>query len=163
MKYILPILIVFFLNSCNKKTESDFPELIHNDLEYKLSLPDTVKVNKPYKVTIEFKSDFDKIIDAVQINPHDSTKMRLITYYNYKPIKSPMNSLSNFFLIDSTFVLNKKFEINNIVFKEKGEYFFYGLILDEMSYEGYNEKGILNSVEYDDLKQQIVKKVVVIE
>lgn len=126
-------------------------------------MPDTVILNKPYKITIEFKSEFDKIIDAVQINPHDSTKMRLITYYRYKPIKSPMKSLSDFYLIDSVFVVNKKFEINNIVFKEKGVCFFYGLIVDEMSYEGYNEKGILNSVKYDNLKQQILKKVVVIE
>lgn len=163
MKYILPILIVVLLNSCNKKTEIDFPELIHNDLEYKLSLPDTVKVNKSYKVTIEFKSDFDKIIDAVQINPHDSLKTRVVVFYRYNTISASNNIKKDLMFIDSIPVLNKSFEIDSVIFKETGSSYYYGVISDVIMYNNYNDKGIRTSVRFDDYKQQIVKKVVVIE
>lgn len=156
--------VTFF--SCEKKTANEFPKPVFNELEYKLNLPDTVIVNKPYKATVEFKSDFDKIIDPIQAGGaalEDPTKDRLITFYHYKPVKAPMKSTDELVLIDSTFVLNKSFEVDNIVFKEKGEYIFCGMILDEMRYQGYNEQGILNDVRFEELKQQIFKKVVVVE
>ena len=155
--------VTFF--SCEKKTANEFPRPVFNELEYKLNLPDTVVVNKPYKVTVEFKSDFDTIIDPIQAGAalEDPTKDRLITFYHYEPVKAPMKSIDELVLIDSTFVLNKSFEVDNIVFKEKGEFVFCGLILDKVRYQGYNEQGILSSVRFEELKQQIFQKVVVVE
>jgi len=155
--------LMVILYSCNKKTYNDYPEVIHDELAYKLDLPDTVIVNKPYKVMVEFQSDFDTIMPAVQIDASDSTKVRLITYYRYEPVKAPMKSLSELVRIDSTFVLNKNFEIENFVFKEKGEFIFCGFIKDVIMYNHYNEKGIRDTVSFDHRKQQIFKKVVVVE
>ena len=106
------------LFSC-EKTANEFPKACFNELEYKLNLPDTVVVNKPYKVTVEFKSDFDAIMPAVQVDASDSTKVRLITYYRYEPVKAPMKSLNELIRVDSTFVLNKSFEIRTILYLEK--------------------------------------------
>nr|WP_297309591.1 hypothetical protein [uncultured Flavobacterium sp.] len=159
------LLLIFIIVSCENKKENKFPELIHNDLEYKLSLPDTVKVNKPYKITIEFKSDFDKIIDAVQINNsvQDSTKTRVVVYYRYHTVSASKNINENLTFIDSIPVINKSFEIDNIIFKEVGSSYYYGIISDVIMYNNYNDKGIRTSVRFDDYKQQILKKVVVIE
>ncbi|WCM40977.1 hypothetical protein MG290_08370 [Flavobacterium sp. CBA20B-1] len=151
-------------NETNAETENK--EESYNQLKYTFNLPDTITVNRPYKATIEFKSDFDSIIDPLQAGGkalEDPTKDRLITFYHYEPVKSTVKSNENMILIDSTFVLNKSFDIDNIVFKEKGEFVFRGMILDKMRYQGYNEKGILNSVRFESLKQQIRKKVVVID
>lgn len=159
-------LIIFILYSCDKKESGElFPEPYLTDLPYKLTLPDTVLVNKPYKATIEFESDFDTIIPPIQIDEalDDTTKMRLITYYYFEPVKAPMKSLGELVLIDSTFVLNKKFEIENIVFKEKGEFIFSGFIKDVIMYNHYNDKGIRDTVYFDNLRQEIYKKVVVID
>src|SRR5690606_38639347 len=118
-----------------------------------------------YTATIEFESDFDKIIPPIQYDEalDDSTKMRLITYFNYEPVKASMKSLGELVRIDSTFVLNEKFEIENIVFKEKGEFIFHGFIKDVIMYNHYNDKGIRDTVYFDNLRQQIFKKVVVID
>ena len=128
-KTIIALSLCIFFFSCEKKNElaEEIVQSSFDQLEYKLKLPDTVIVNKPYQATIEFKSDFDSIIDPVQINPHDSTKVRLITYYRYEPVRSPMKSIGELIKIDSTFVLNKNFEIS-IVFREKGEFIYSGLI-----------------------------------
>lgn len=142
---------------------NEFPEIIHDDLKYKLNLPDTVLVDKIYKATIEFKSDFDTIMPAVQVDASDSTKVRLITYYRYEPVRSPMINLNELVRIDSTFVLNKKFEIGNIIFKEKGEFIYCGFIKDVIMYNHYNDKGIRDTVYFDHRKQQIFKKIVVID
>lgn len=114
---------------------------------------------------IKFESDFDTIIPPIQIDEslEDTTKTRLITFYYFEPIKSPMKSKTDLILIDSAFVLNKYFDLKNIVFKEKGEFTFCGLLEDRIMYNHYNEKGIRDSVHFSRLKQQIFKKVVVIE
>lgn len=153
-------------NNNETSAETGNKEESYNQLKYTFNLPDTVIVNKPYQATIEFKSDFDSIIDPLQAGGkalEDPTKDRLITFYRYEPVKSTVKSNENMILIDSTFVLNRSFDIDNIVFKEKGEFVFCGMILDKMRYQGYNEKGILNSVRFESLKQQIFKKVVVID
>src|SRR5690606_16140383 len=116
------------MNHINTNAQTEINEESYNQLKYTFNLPDTVIVNKPYTATVEFQSDFDTIIDPVQINPHDSAKMRLITFYNYEPVKATVKSNEKLILIDSTFVLNKSFDVNNIVFKEKGEFVFCGLI-----------------------------------
>lgn len=161
-RIILSSFLAVTLFSCEKKISNEFPELIFDELEYKLNIPDTVIANTPYSATIEFESDFDSIIDPVQINPHDSTKVRLITYYNYEPIKSPMKSLGQLIRIDSTFVLNKSFEIN-IIFKEKGEFIYCGFIKDVIMYNHYNGEGIRDTVHFEEKKQEIRKKVVVVD
>jgi len=74
-----------------------------------------------------------------------------------------MKSNEDLILKDSAFVLNKKFDIDSIVFKETGEFVFCGLIKDEIMYNHYNSKGIRDSVHFDRRMQQIFKKVVVIE
>ena len=154
------------MNHINTNAQTEINEESYNQLKYTFNLPDTVIVNKPYTATIEFKSDFDSIIDPLLAGGaalEDSTKDRLITFYHYEPVKLTVKSNENMILIDSTFVLNKSFDIDNIVFKEKGEFVFCGMILDKMRYQGYNEKGILNSVRFESLKQQISKKVIVVE
>lgn len=169
------LLAILILCSCTKKQEhnpyldikisEDNPEVPYKQLEYKMIFPDTVLVNKPYKATIEFKSDFDTIIPPIQIDEalDDTTKTRLITFYYFEPIKSPMGSETNLTLIDSAFVLNEYFELENIIFKEKGEFTFCGLLEDRIMYNYYNEKGIRDSVHFARKKQQIFKKVVVID
>jgi len=172
-KPLIALCLCISLFSCKKEektnnvdTNTESKEESYNQLNYTFNLPDTVIVNKPYQATIEFKSDFDTIIDPLQAGGaalEDPTKDRLITFYHYKPVKSTVKSNENLILIDSTFVLNKSFQVDNIVFKEKGEFVFCGLILDKMRYQGYNEQGILSSVRFERLKQQIRKKVVVVE
>src|SRR5690554_2006391 len=165
-KPFIALCLCISLFSCEKKVSNGFPEILFDELEYKFNLPDTLIANKLYSATIEFKSDFDKIIDPLQAGGDalkDSTKSRLIYFYYYQPTPSPVKSISQLVLIDSTFVLNKSFDVNNIVFKEKGEFIFNGLIKDELMLSHYNEEGILNGVRFDRLKQQIRKKVVVVE
>ena len=160
---ILSGFLIITLYSCNKKPYNEFPQVIHDELRYKLNLPDTVFVNKPYTVTIEFESDFDTIMPAVQVDASDSTKVRLITYYRYEPVRAPMESLRELIRIDSTFVLNKKFKFENTIFKEKGEFIFCGFIKDVIMYNHYNERGIRDTVHFEHRKQQIFKKVVVVD
>jgi len=162
-KSFIALCLCTLLFSCDRKVSSEFPEILFNELQYKLNLPDTVIANKPYTVTIEFKSDFDTIIDAVQLSPHDSNKVRLITYYRYEPVRSPMKTIGELIKIDSTFVRNKNFEIENVVFREKGEFIYSGLIKDVIMYNHYNERGIRDTVSFEELKQQIHKKVIVVE
>ena|SRR5690606_7210237 len=161
-----------FLFSCNKEekmnhintnAQTEIKEESYNQLKYTFNLPDTVIVNKPYMATIDFESDFDTIIEPVQTNPHDPAKMRLITFYNYESVRSPLESQKVLVLKDSTFVLNESFDVNNIVFKEKGEFVFCGLILDEIRYKEFTKEGILTSIHYEKRKQEIRKKVVVVE
>src|SRR5690606_25775312 len=154
------------MNHINTNAQTEINEESYNQLKYTFNLPDTVIVNKPYQATIEFKSDFDTIIDPLQAGGaalEDPTKDRLITFYHYKPVKSTVKSNENLILIDSTFVLNKSFQVDNIVFKEKGEVVVCRLILDKMRYQSYNEQGILSSVRFESLKQQNRKKVVVVK
>lgn len=163
---VLSFLILIFFLSCNEKKEDQIdsvPQVPFEQLEYTITLPDTVSVNKPYKASIQFKSDFDSIMLPIQVDVSDTTKMRLITFYHFEPIKIPLKSRGEMVLIDSTFVLNKNFEIDNIVFKEKGEFMFSGLIRDEIMYNFYNSRGICDSVHFDKRMQQIFKKVVVID
>src|SRR5690554_1413146 len=165
-RIILSSFLALTLFSCEKKISNEFPELIFDELEYKLNLPDTVIANTPYSATIEFESDFDKIIDPLQVGGlvlKDSIKSRLVYFYQFQHIKSPMKSNEDLILKDSAFVLNKKFDIDSIVFKETGEFVFCGLIKDEIMYNHYNSKGIRDSVHFDRRMQQIFKKVVVVE
>ena len=164
------------LYSCTKKVKSDTN---HNDvgfssqtqdtsykqLKYKMILPETIFVNKPYKAIIEFESDFDNILDPIQVESalSDTTKTRIITFYNFIPVKSPMKSQGDLIIKDSTFVLNKKFTVENIIFEKTGEFVFCGLIFDQIMYNHYNKKGIRDSVHFDRRRQQIFKKVVVID
>jgi|SRR5690554_6738033 len=162
---ILSLCIFFF--SCEKKNElaEEILQPSYDQLEYKFNLPDTVIVNKPYSATIEFKSDFDTIIDPLQAGGNalkDSIKSRLIYFYYFEPFKNTMKP-TELVLIDSAFVLNKYFELNNIIFTEKGEFVFCGLIKDEIMYRHYNEKGIRDSVHFDRRKQQVFKNVVVVD
>ena len=173
---ILAFLILVLLFSCTKevkiKTNNDdisFSSQTSNtsyrQLKYKMILPETIFVNKTYKAIIEFESDFDTIIDPIQVSKalNDTTKTRLITFYNFFPVKSPMESEGNLIIKDSTFVLNKKFIIENILFKETGEFVFCGLIFDQIMYNHYDKKGMRDSVYFDRKRQQIFKKVVVID
>lgn len=163
---ILSLLILISFVSCSKEKEvkiDSVPQAPYEQLEYTIILPDTVFVNKPYKAKIQFKSDFDSIMSPIQVDVSDTTKMRLITFYRFKPIKTPLKSRGEMVLIDSTFVLNKSFEIDEIVFKEKGEFMFSGLLRDEIMYNFYNSRGICDSVYFDKRMQQIFKKVVVID
>jgi|SRR5690554_2806503 len=162
---IIALSLCIFFFSCEKKKElaEEIQQPSYNQLEYNFNLPDTVIVNKPYSATIEFKSDFDTIIDPVQINPHDPTTMRLITFYHYEPVQTSIKPGDNLILIDSTFVLNKSFEVDNIMFKETGEFIFCGLILDEIRYQGFTKDGILTSIRFEEQKQEIRKKVVVVD
>src|SRR5690606_25506337 len=96
-----PIIIVslcIFFFSCEKKSEknpyldikisSEITQAPYDQLEYTFNLPDTVLVNKLYKATIEFKSDFDNIMPPVQVDAlSDSTKVRVITFYRFEPFK----------------------------------------------------------------------------
>src|SRR5690554_8028482 len=161
-RIILSVFLISTFFSCDRKVSNEFPEILFDELEYKFNLPDTVIVNKPYSAVIEFQSGFDSIIDPVQVNPHDSTKVRLITYYRYEPVRSPMKSIGELIKIDSTFVLNKNFEIS-IVFREKGEFIYSGLIKDVIMHNHYNERGIRDTVSFEEFKQQIHKKVIVVE
>lgn len=166
---IFSLLIIFFLTSCKKNYEKDSNEIIgiskngYKDLKYKMKFPDTIMVNKSYKAIIEFESSFDIITPSVHVDPTDTTKVRLITFYHFKPVRSPMKSKGNLILIDSTFVTNKSFEIDNIVFSESGEFVFCGLIKDVIMYNHYDKKGIRDSVHFEELNQQIFKKIVVID
>src|SRR5690554_1099141 len=170
---IFYFLIVITLLSCDKKEEKnpyldikiseEIPEIPYKQLKYKIKLPDTVRVNSVYKAIIEFESDFDTIMPPVQVDASDSTKVRLITFYHYEPIKSPMRSEEDLILKDSAFVLNKSFNVLNIVFNEIGEFVFCGLIYDEIMFNYYNKHGIRDSIYFARRKQQIFKKVVVIE
>ena len=177
MKHIifcLLILIIFL--SCERKEQNnpyldikiseERPDVSYKQLKYTMKLPDTLIVDKSYNATVEFESDFDQMIDPLQAGGStlkDSTKSRLIYFYQFEPVKSPMEQRGNLILRDSTFILNKSFVINNITFKEKGEFVFCGLIKDEIMYNYYNKKGIRDSVHFDRRKQQIFKKVVVID
>src|SRR5690554_3082375 len=83
--------------------EIENKEESYNQLEYNFNLPDTVIVNKPYSATIEFKSDFDKIIDPLQAGGDalkDSIKSRLIYFYYFEPFKNTMKP-TELVLIDS--------------------------------------------------------------
>ncbi|WP_448606658.1 hypothetical protein [Paenimyroides ceti] len=171
---IIIFVLMILLYSCKKDKEdidknlkitSENPQPPYNQLKYKIILPDTLKVNKCYEAVITFESDFDTIIDPIQVSKalNDTTKTRLITFYNFFPVKSPMESQGNLIIKDSTFVLNKKFVIENILFKETGEFVFCGLIFDQIMYNHYNKKGVRDSVYFDRKRQQIFKKVVVID
>src|SRR5690554_1108997 len=165
-KPFIALCLCISLFSCEKKVSNGFPEILFDELEYKFNLPDTLIANKLYSATIEFKSDFDKIIDPLQVGGlvlKDSIKSRLVYFYQFQHIKSPMKSNEDLILKDSAFVLNKKFDIDSIVFKETGEFVFCGLIKDEIMYNHYNSKGIRDSVHFDRRMQQIFKKVVVVE
>lgn len=174
MKHIFLIFLgTFTLFSCNKeernpyldiKISEEIPEIPYKQLKYKMKLPDTLIVNKEYKAIIEFESDFDSILTPIQFAEKiDTTKMRLVIFYHFEPVKSPMKSNGDLILKDSTFVSNKSFEIENIIFKEEGEFVFCGLIYDEIMYNHYNSKGIRDSVHFARRRQQIFKKVVVVE
>jgi len=169
---IIGLSLCIFFFSCEKKSEKnpyldikiseETPATPYEQLKYRMIFPDTVLVDKPYKATIEFESYYDTIIDPVQINPHDSTKVRLITFYYFESFKKTMEP-TELVLIDSAFVLNKYFELDNVIFTEKGEFVFAGLIEDRIMYNHYNEKGIRDSVHFSRLKQQIFKNVVVVD
>src|SRR5690554_267999 len=171
-KPLIALCLCISLFSCKKEektnnvdTNTESKEESYNQLNYTFNLPDTVIVNKPYQATIEFKSDFDTIIDPLQAGGaalEDPTKDRLITFYRFESFKHTMKP-TELVIIDTAFVLNKSFDINNIVFKEKGEFVFCGLIEDRIMYNHYNEKGIRDSVHFDRLKQEIFKNVVVID
>jgi len=174
MKSIFLIFLgTFALLSCKKeernpyldiKISEEIPEIPYKQLKYKMKLPDTLVVNNVYKATLEFESDFDTIIPPVQVDAlSDSTKVRLITFYRFEPVRSPMKSNGDLILKDSAFVLNKRFDIDSILFKEKGEFVFCGLIEDRIMYNHYDEKGIRDSVHFARRRQQIFKKVVVVE
>src|SRR5690554_3481937 len=113
-KPLIALCLCISLFSCEKKVSNGFPEILFDELEYKFNLPDTLIANKLYSATIEFKSDFDKIINPLQARGDalkDSTKARLIYFYHFEPIQFPMKSNENFVLKDSSFVLNKSFDI----------------------------------------------------
>src|SRR5690606_4058447 len=154
-KSFIALCLCTLLFSCDRKVSSEFPEILFNELQYKLNLPDTVIANKPYTVTIEFKSDFDTIIDAVQLSPHDSNKVRIITYYRYEPVRSPMKIVHESIEIDSPYVRNENFENENVVFREEGEFIYSGLIKDVIMYIHYTAGGVRDAVSYEELKQQI--------
>ncbi len=170
---ILIFVFIILLYSCKKdkqeidkefKISSENPEPPYNQLKYRITFPDTVQVNKPYQATIRFESDFDTIIEPIQyINKIDSTKSRIITFYYFDHIKSPMKEENDLIIKDSMFIPNKEFLVKNIVFKEKGTFTFCGLIYDEIMYNFYDNKGKRDSVHFARKKQQIFKDVVVID
>jgi|SRR5690554_10958 len=176
MKAIFLIFLgTFALLSCKKEetlidkkpkiSSENLPKSDEDGIKYKLRLPDTVLVNQPYKAVIEFESDFDTIVDPIQVNirstTRDTTKTRVIVFYNFEPTKTPMQP--HLVLKDSTLVLNKSFEVDNIVFKEVGDFFYCGFIKDVIMYNHYNEGGIRDTVHFEERKQNILKKVVVVE
>ena len=73
-----------------------------------------------------------------------------------------MKSIGELIKIDSTFVLNKNFEIS-IVFREKGEFIYSGLIKDVIMHNHYNARGIRDTVSFAEFKQQIHKKEIAVE
>lgn len=134
-----------------------------NELKYKLILPETLRVNKSYTAIIEFESDFDKIVDPMQYAVKlDSTKDRLVRFF-YSPYKLPSNNNQENKKIEPIYVSNKKFKVENIVFKEKGNYMFEGYIFDEIRYIFYDKKGKRDSIHFDQRRQMIKKKIVVVE
>lgn len=135
-----------------------------NELKYRLILPETLQANKPYNAVIEFESDFDKIIDPIQyVTKLDSTKPRVVQFFLYEPRKLSERENKKYIIVDSSFVSNKKFTVDNIIFEEKGEYLFQGFLFDEIMYNFYDEKGIRDSIHFDQRRQVITKKVVVID
>ncbi|WP_448606647.1 hypothetical protein [Paenimyroides ceti] len=170
---ILIFVLMILLYSCKKDEEeidkdlkitSENPQPPFRQLKYKMVFPDTIQVNKPYEATIVFESDFDTIIEPIQyIEVIDTTKIRVITFYQFEPIKSPMKDENDLILKDSMFVPNKEFNVKNIVFKEKGTFTFCGLIYDEVMYNYYDNKGKRDSIHFTRRKQQIFKNVVVID
>lgn len=172
MKIFKIFLVSFIMFSCKDnnpylgikigETKNKYP---YKDLKYKLQLPDTVIKDKLYNISLTFESDFDKIIDSYLVDGalNDTTKTRVITFYQFYPLKSPLKDSDELVLKDSIFVTNKKFNINNITFNKTGEYVFCGLIEDEIMYNYYNKVGVRDSVFFDRRKQQVFKKVIVID
>lgn len=172
------LFISLTLISCNKEKSNNNEENLiltrepmvvgaknANELIYKMYLPETLQVNKPYSAIIEFESDFDKIIDPLQAGGtalKDSMKSRVIQFFQYEPLKLS-ETTEKYITKDSVLVLNKRFTVDNILFKEKGEYLFQGYLLDEIMYNFYNEKGIRDSIHFDQRRQMITKKVVVVD
>lgn len=134
-----------------------------NELKYKLILPETLQVNKSYTAIIEFESDFDKIVDPIQYAVElDSTKDRLVQFF-YAPYKLPLNNNQEDRKIEPVYVSNKKFKVENIVFRDKGDHMFEGYIFDEIRYISYDNKGKRDSIHFDQRRQMIKKKVVVVD
>jgi|SRR5690606_21270046 len=78
-------------NISDIKISSDNPQPPFDQLKHEIIFPDTVLVNKLYKATIEFKSDFDNIIDPIQAGGaalKDTTKTRVVTFYRFKPFNA---------------------------------------------------------------------------
>lgn len=166
------ILCITIMCSCTKNTDpykklkitGEVDQSEKNQLPYTLIFPDTVKVNTPYTATIEFKSEFDNILDPIHYaTEKDSSKMRLVIFYRYEIMSSPLKKGTNLIVKDSTFVSNKKFDIENIIFKKKGEFIFSGLIYDEIMYNYYNKNGVRDSVHFSTKEQKVLKKVIVID
>src|SRR5690554_7678469 len=127
-----------------------------NELKYRFILPETLQVNKPYNAVIEFESDFDAIVDPIQYAIElDSTKDRLVRFFHYEPQKlSSKNDAKNTDK-EPIYVSNKKFTVENIVFKERGEYMFEGYIFDKIRYIFYDDQGKRDSVHFDQRRQMI--------
>jgi len=139
MKSIFLIFLgTFALLSCKKeernpyldiKISEEIPEIPYKQLKYKMKLPDTLVVNNVYKATLEFESDFDTIIPPLQVDAlSDSTKVRLITFYRFEPVRSPMKFNRDLILKDSAFVLNKSIDFDSMWCKKKKELVIRGLI-----------------------------------
>lgn len=140
------------------------PALEANELKYRLILPETLQVNKPYNAVIEFESDFDAIVDPIQYAIElDSTKDRLVRFFHYEPQKLSSKNEAKNTDKEPIYVSNKKFTVENIVFKERGEYMFEGYIFDEIRYIFYDDQGKRDSVHFDQRRQMIKKKVVVVD
>ena len=87
----------------------------------------------------------------------------MVQFFLYEPRKLSEKENEKYIIVDSSFVSNKKFTVDNIIFEEKGEYLFQGFLLDEIMYNFYNEKGIRDSIHFDQRRQMIKKKVVVVD
>lgn len=173
IKHTFIILLTLFLTSCvdrrekNKdylkykdiKITEDVPKTVHNDIKYELILPDTIKKGTSYDAIFNFKSEFDNITDPMK----DSLRYRIITFYYFEPLKSPIKKEGvDLHIKDSIFIPNKKFILGNVKFKESGEHIFAALIKDEIMYSYYTGKH-RDSVHFSRKMQQVFKKVVVID
>lgn len=158
------VVIVLAVNSCNK-TKKDHgkqtSENIIDEISYRISFPDTVKLNKLYNGKVFYKSQLDSI--TTSFKDSDKSRYTLLMQYQTKDINYDFAELSK--RVKDTFgaLNNREIPFYDVKFNSIGVNYIDGIIYDSVILDTIRgEKKPTDVLPMKRRYRRITKKVIVV-
>lgn len=155
------VLLVISCDETKKKTSKQTIKTTTEEISYRISFPDTVKLNQLYNGKVFYKSKLDSI--TTSFNDIDRRRYTLLMQHQTKDIKYDFTELSK--RVKDTFgaINNREIPFYDVKFNSIGVHYIDGIIYDSVVLDTITgEKKPTDELPMKRRYRRVTKKVIVV-